>query len=82
MVGQPALEINLGALPVTAIVSDVVYSPLMTGLLNNAAKRGNPIVDGLGMLLHQGRPGFRSWFGQEPIVTEALRAHILDQGAV
>ena len=81
MVGQPILEINLEALPVTAVVSDIIYSPLMTGLLKHAAKRGNPVVDGLGMLLHQGRPGFRSWFGQEPSVTEGLRTHILDRGA-
>ena len=82
MVGQPVLEINLEALPVTAIVSDVIYSPLMTDLLNNAAKRGNPVVDGLGMLLHQGRPGFYSWFNREPKVTEGLRSHILDRGAI
>ena len=82
MVGQPVLEINLDALPVKAIVTDVIYAPLMTGLLSNAAKRGNPVVDGLGMLLHQGRPGFNSWFGREPKVTEGLRSHILDRGAV
>ena len=82
MVGQPILEINLEALPVTAIVSDVIYSPLMTDLLNNAAKRGNLVVDGLGMLLHQARPGFYSWFNREPKVTEGLRSHILDRGAI
>ena len=82
MVGQPVLEINLDALPVKAIVTDVIYAPLMTGLLSNAAKRGNPVVDGLGMLLHQGRPGFNSWFGREPKVTEGLRSHILDRGVV
>ncbi len=82
MVGHPELEIVLDTLPVKAIVTDVVYTPLMTGLLKNAAKRGNPVVDGLGMLLHQGRPGFYSWFGREPVVTEELRSHILDQGAI
>ena len=82
MVGQPALEINLDALPVTAVVSDIIYRPLITGLLNNAARRGNPIVDGLGMLLHQGRPGFYSWFGRDPKVTEALRTHVLDRGVL
>ncbi len=81
MVGQPKLEINLDALPASAIVSDIIYSPLMTGLLKGAARRGNPVVDGLGMLLHQGRPGFHSWFGQEPVVTEGLRTHILNRGA-
>ena len=39
--------------------------------------RGNPVVDGLGMLLHQARPGFAAWFGREPAVTDALRAAVL-----
>ena len=81
MIGQPALEINLGALPTTAIVTDIVYKPLMTPLLEKAFLRGNPIVDGLGMLIHQGRPGFREWFGAEPIDSNGLRAHLLAAGA-
>jgi len=80
MVGQPPLDINLEALPRTAIVDDVIYSPLMTDLLDNAATRGNPALDGLGMLLHQGRLGLGSWFCREPRATEALRAYVLDQG--
>jgi shikimate dehydrogenase len=31
-------------------------------------------VDGLGMLLHQARPGFEAWFGVTPIVDDELRA--------
>ncbi len=77
MTGQPGLEIMLDALPTTAVVTDIVYSPLMTGLLTAASARGNPIVDGLGMLLHQGRPGFAAWFGRDPDVTPELRAHVL-----
>ena len=80
MSGQPALELELDALPTTAIVNDIVYSPIETNLLREAAKRGNPTVDGLGMLLHQARPGFASWFGREPDVTDALRAHVLAAG--
>ena len=81
MFGQPALEINLGALPTTAIVTDIVYKPLMTPLLEKASLRGNLIVDGLGMLIHQGRPGFGAWFGVEPTASNALRAHLLAAGA-
>jgi shikimate dehydrogenase len=77
MNGQPALELALDALPMTAIVNDIVYGPLETKLLAMAADRGNPIVDGVGMLLHQARPGFAAWFGRAPEVTEALRAHVL-----
>jgi shikimate dehydrogenase len=81
MNGQPALELELDALPTKAIVNDIVYSPLETNLLAKAAERGNPTVDGVGMLLHQARPGFAAWFEREPEVTEALRAHVLDRSS-
>lgn len=76
MAGQPALEIDLDALPTRAVVNDIVYVPLETPLLAAARRRGNRVVDGLGMLLHQARPGFRAWFGVDPEVTPELRAHV------
>ena len=69
MTGQPALELDLQGLPPGAIVYDIVYVPLVTPLLAQAKARGNPIVDGIGMLLHQARPGFEAWFGVAPEVT-------------
>jgi shikimate dehydrogenase len=77
MHGQPPLDLALDALPRTALVTDVVYSPLITALLAAARARGNPVVDGLGMLLHQARPGFRAWFGVDPVVDGDLRAAVL-----
>ena len=77
MLGQPTLEIDLAGLPQTALVTDIVYAPLMTDLLLQAKDRGNPIVDGLGMLLHQARPGFHRWFGIDPEVTQDLRDFVL-----
>ena len=77
MSGQEALEIDLGALPPEALVNDLVYAPLETSLLASARARGNPVADGLGMLLHQARPGFAAWFGIEPEVTEELRRFVL-----
>jgi shikimate dehydrogenase len=76
MVGQPPLDIRLDALPQAAIVADIIYSPLATPLLAAARARGNPTVDGLGMLLHQARPAFKAWFGVMPEVTPALRTLI------
>ena len=76
MAGQPALDIDLGPLPAGALVNDIVYAPLETRLLAAAAARGNPVVDGLGMLLHQARPGFEAWFGVAPEVTPELRAEV------
>ena len=75
MTGQSPLDIEISALPGSAIVADIVYTPLLTPLLVEAAKRGNAVVDGLGMLLHQAVPGFERWFGVRPHVTPALRAH-------
>lgn len=77
MKGQGRLDLDLGPLPDDAIVTDIVYNPLQTDLLARAAARGNPVVDGLGMLLHQARAGFQAWFGREPAVTPALRQHVL-----
>ena len=64
-------------LPLVAVVADIVYVPLDTGLLVAAGQRGHRIVDGLGMLLHQGRPGFEAWFGTPVRVTRELRAAVL-----
>ena len=77
MTGQPPLDLDLDELPTSAIVNDIVYTPLETPLLKLARKRGNIPVDGLGMLLHQARPGFEAWFGTAPQVTEALRDFVL-----
>ena len=76
MVGQPPLDLTLDALPATALVSDIIYIPRETALLAAARKRGNPTVNGLGMLLHQARPAFHAWFGIMPEVTPKLRKMI------
>ncbi len=78
MTGQATLDLPLDALPETALVHDIVYAPLETDLLARARTRGNRTVDGLGMLLHQARPGFEAWFGLSPAVTPALRQFVLD----
>lgn len=77
MSGQPPLDLSLETLPPAAIVNDIVYVPLLTHLLTEAKARGHTIVDGLGMLLHQARPGFEAWFGRAPRVTDTLRAFVL-----
>ena len=77
MVGQPPLELDLRALPSSAVVNDIVYKPLETDLLAAARARGNQAVDGLGMLLYQACPGFERWFGRRPDVTNDLRGEVL-----
>ena len=78
MTGNSPLDLDLTALARKALVTDMVYNPLQTTLLERASGRGNPVVDGLGMLLHQARPGFAAWFGVEPEVTPELRAFVLE----
>ncbi len=77
MDGQPPLDIDLRALKDGALVTDLVYTPLHTPLLSEAKRRGHPMIDGLGMLLHQAVPGFEAWFGQTPVVDEATRKLVL-----
>ncbi|MEX0839468.1 MAG: shikimate dehydrogenase [Parvibaculum sp.] len=77
MKGENDVTIDLAPLPKSALVTDIVYTPLETGLLRRAREGGHPTVDGLGMLLHQAVPGFEAWFGVRPQVTEKLRALVL-----
>ena len=82
MDGQPPLAMDLRHAPSSLVVAETVYTPLETGLLAAARARGLRVVDGLGMLLHQARPGFAAWFGVEPVVDAALRRFVLaDLGA-
>jgi shikimate dehydrogenase len=74
MHGQPDIDLELIGLNPAAAVFDCVYNPLDTPLLDQARRRGFVPVDGLGMLLHQARPGFKAWFGVEPEITDELRA--------
>jgi len=82
MAGEPPLMLDLSGLPPSAPVVDIVYVPLETDLLAAARGRGHPVVDGLGMLLHQGRPGFEAWFGAPVQVTHKLRDAILATMAI
>jgi shikimate dehydrogenase len=78
MKGQDELNLPLDRLAPGASVADIVYTPLETGLLAAARAREHPVVDGLGMLLHQAVPGFERWFAVRPVVTQALRQRLID----
>ncbi len=73
MVGRQPLAMPVECTRPHCVVSDIVYAPLETELLAQARALGRPVLDGLGMLLHQAVPGFELWFGIRPEVTDELR---------
>jgi len=82
MEGKPEFKVPLDALDPSAVVTDLVYTPLDTALLREAATIGCQTVDGLGMLLHQGAPGFERWFGVRPDIDDATRSAVLGNRSV
>jgi shikimate dehydrogenase len=78
MEGHAPLDLDLSGLAGNTVVNDIVYTPLQTPLLRDAAARGNETVDGLDMLLYQAQPGFEKWFGVRPEVDSELRQFVLD----
>lgn len=79
MKGQPPLDLDLSALPKTAVVFDTIYTPLETSLLKAARARGNPTVSGLEMLIWQAVPAFEAWFRANPEVDDELRTMLIDE---
>jgi shikimate dehydrogenase len=77
MDGEAAPDFDFSPLAGGAVVTDIVYVPLVTPILRQAAEQGFATVDGLGMLLHQAAPGFEKWFGVRPTVDIDLRRLIL-----
>ena len=66
MTGQPPLTLDLSPLPEDAIVYDIVYAPLETGLLAAARARDLATIDGLEMLIGQAAVAFELFFGAAP----------------
>ena len=77
MKGKAEGGLPLHDLPSDAAVADIVYNPVQTELLRQAAAAGHATMDGLGMLMHQAVPAFAAWFGVTPQVTTELRAKLL-----
>lgn len=77
MGGQDVPDIDFSPMTRHAIVTDIVYTPLVTPIMAMADSQGFKTVDGLGMLLHQAVPGFEKWFGVRPDVTADLRQLIV-----
>jgi shikimate dehydrogenase len=74
MNSESEFVLPLHSLKHSAIVADIVYTPLVTPFLKSAEASHHKIVPGLGMLLHQAVIGFEKWFGILPTVTPELHA--------
>ncbi len=62
------------AIPVTALVYDLVYNPLETRLLRDAAQIGAATLGGIQMLVYQGAASFELWHEQPAPVAVMLEA--------
>ena len=82
MIGQPKLKLNIRNLKSKALVTDLVYNPINTQLLNDAKKLGLHTVDGLGMLLYQAQLGFSNWFNVNPKINDDLKNFMIDSGRI
>ena len=78
MTGQSDLPFSKGIFGSDMVVNDLVYTPLRTSFLTEAKNAGATTVDGLGMLLHQAKPGFQKWFGTVPTIDEDLRKTVIE----
>ena len=56
------------------LVADIVYNPLETVLMRQAATVGARSINGLGMLAWQGARSFEIWTGVQPPVAEMVAA--------
>jgi shikimate dehydrogenase len=79
MKGQEPLDLDLSPLPDHALIYDLVYAPIETGLLKAARAQGLATVDGLEMLVGQAAIAFELFFGQAPPEEgeDELREHLL-----
>ena len=61
-------------IPSTVLVNDLVYNPLETPLLREAARAGASTLGGIQMLVYQGAASFEMWTGQDAPVAVMLEA--------
>jgi len=59
------------------VVVDLIYNPRETTLLRAARARGAAVVDGTGMLVHQGAISLQHWSGR-PAPVATMRRALLD----
>ena len=74
---EARVAIDLDSLRPGMIAADVVFNPVRTRFLTEAAARGCRPLDGLGMLVNQGIVGIQYWTGIDPqpeVMRQALES--------
>ena len=71
---EARLALDFNSLKPGMVVADVVFSPVRTRFLDDAAARGCRAIDGLGMLVNQGVVGVQYWTGITPDADVMRRA--------
>ncbi len=78
MNGEDVPQIDWPSFSTHALVTEIVYTPLETGLLRQAKAAGLATVMDSACCLHQAVPGFEKWFRIRPEVTDELRQLVID----
>ena len=76
--------LSAAQIPASAIVNDLVYNPLQTPLLEEAAAAGATTLGGLHMLVYQGVLSFQMWTGRDApveVMLAAATAEMASRGA-
>ena len=68
-------------IPATAMVNDLVYNPLETPLLREAARAGASTLSGIHMLVYQGAASFEMWTEREAPLAVMLEAATREMAA-
>ncbi|MBI5893868.1 MAG: shikimate dehydrogenase [Deltaproteobacteria bacterium] len=79
------LKIPFALIPKNAVVSDIVYKPLLTKFLKNAERFGIKTHSGLGMLVEQGALSFKLWTKKDMpkiIVYKTLQKKLARSGRI
>ena len=74
---ETGTPLSAASIPSSVLVNDLVYNPLETPLLREAARAGASTLGGIQMLVYQGAASFEMWTRQDapvPVMLEAATA--------
>ena len=79
MHGRRALDIDLSSTRSDAFIYDLVYTPMITPLIEQAKTNNRAYLGGLDMLIEQARPSFEMFYNERPHMTYDPTALLMAQ---